>query len=126
MGYIHSRLSYMMAAILILTGLVTLSACSSGYGAPSTSTSAAPPAGNTISIANFAFSPSSLTIKVGTTVTWTNKDSTAHTVTSDTGNVLNSGNMAQNATFSFTFNSAGTFNYHCAIHPNMKGTIVVQ
>jgi plastocyanin len=76
-------------------------------------------------MANLAFSPATLTIKVGTTVTWTNKDSTTHTVISDNG-VFQSGNMAPNATFTYTFNNAGTFPYHCSIHPSMKGTVVVQ
>ena len=81
--------------------------------------------GNKVTISNLAFSPLSLTVAVGTTVTWTNKDSVAHTVTSDSG-VFNSGNLANGATFSNTFNTAGTFAYHCSIDTNMTGTIIVQ
>jgi plastocyanin len=78
-----------------------------------------------VTLANFAFSPTTLTVKVGTTVTWTNKDSTSHTVVSDTG-VFDSGNLAPNATYTYVFAKAGTFNYHCSIHPSMKGTVIVQ
>ncbi|MDO8491761.1 MAG: cupredoxin family copper-binding protein, partial [Dehalococcoidia bacterium] len=72
-----------------------------------------------------AFSPASISVPVGTTVTWTNKDSVAHTVTSDSG-VFNSGNLSTNKTFSYTFATAGTFPYHCSLHTYMKGTVTVQ
>ncbi len=68
--------------------------------------------------------PPSITIKVGTTVRWTNQDSATHSVTSDTG-VWDSGNVAQGATYSRVFDTVGTFAYHCAIHPSMKGTVIV-
>lgn len=77
-----------------------------------------------VNIMNFSFQPTTLTIPVGTTVVWTNRDSTSHTVTSDTG-VWDSGILMTGKTFSFTFAQAGTFAYHCNIHPNMHGTIVV-
>jgi plastocyanin len=80
---------------------------------------------NDVTIQGSAFSPSNLTVKVGDTVKWTNNDKIDHTVTSDTG-VFNSGNIANGATFSFTFSTAGTYSYHCSIHTFMKGTIVVQ
>ena len=81
-----------------------------------------------VTISNFAFSPASVTITVGTTVEWVNKDSTMHTTTSDSGDPASwdSGPLATNATFSFTFTTAGTYGYHCAIHPFMTGTIVVS
>ncbi len=78
-----------------------------------------------VNIQNFAFSPASLTVPVNTTVTWTNKDASMHTVTSDTG-LFNSTDLATNATFSFKFTTAGTYTYHCAIHTYMTGTIIVQ
>lgn len=77
-----------------------------------------------VTIQNFSFQPGTMQIPVGATVTWTNKDSTTHTSTSDTG-VWDSGNISTNSSFSFTFNQAGTFTYHCKIHPNMTGSIVV-
>ena len=77
-----------------------------------------------VTIDNFAFSPQSLQVKVGTTVTWTNNQGATHTVTSDTG-AWDSGNLSQGKSFSFTFTKAGTFAYHCAIHSSMTGTVEV-
>jgi plastocyanin len=82
-------------------------------------------AANKVSIANFAFSPATLTVKKGTTVTWTNNDSTTHTVTADSGNGPNSEQLAPGKTYDFTFNTVGTFNYHCSIHTSMHGTVTV-
>lgn len=81
-----------------------------------------------ITIQNFSFQPGTVTIPVGTTVTWTNMDTPSHTTTSDPGQAVSwdSGVLATNQSFSFTFTQAGTFTYHCSIHPNMHGTIVVQ
>ena len=72
-----------------------------------------------------AYSPDDLTVDVGTMVTWTNTDSVAHTSTSD-GTGWNSGEVAPGGQFSFAFQTAGTFPYHCAIHPGMIGTVVVR
>ena len=106
------------------------SSTTSTAGASSTSTSGAvttvASGGAQVALQNFAFSPASVTVKVGDTVTWTNKDSTGHTVASDDGTTFTSPTMATGATFSFTFTKAGTYAYHCSIHPNMKGTVVVQ
>jgi len=90
-------------------------------------TSAASPAGaaESVAIQNLAFQPGTLTVPVGTTVTWTNNDSTQHTVTADDGS-FDSGVLQQGATFSQTFTTAGTFSYHCNIHSSMTGTITVQ
>lgn len=81
-------------------------------------------AAGAVSITNFKFTPPSLTVPVGTKVTWTNNAQIDHTTTSNTG-VWDSGHIAKTKTFSFTFTKAGTFPYHCMIHPSMKGTIVV-
>ena len=78
-----------------------------------------------INIANFAFSPSTLTIKSGDSVTWTNKDSSAHTVTSDSGNELDSERISNGQIYTHVFAQAGTYSYHCTPHPRMKATIVV-
>lgn len=77
-----------------------------------------------IGIANFRFGPGELEVKAGTKVTWTNQDGTRHTVTSD-DDVFDSGSMENGGTFSFTFNEAGTFTYHCNFHPGMVGTVIV-
>jgi len=71
------------------------------------------------------FSPANLTVKVGKTVTWVNKDTVTHTVTSDGSSLFDSGFMPTGATFQFTFTMAGTYPYYCTVHPFMKGTIVV-
>ena len=71
------------------------------------------------------FSPANLTVTVGKTVTWVNKDTVTHTVTSDGSNLFDSGFMPTGATFQFTFTTAGTYPYYCTVHPFMKGTIVV-
>lgn len=72
-----------------------------------------------------SFTPDVLTIKAGTTVTWTNESSLTHTVTSDT-DLFDSGNMGKGDTFSYTFTSAGTYTYHCIPHKAyMIGTIIV-
>ena len=78
-----------------------------------------------VSIQNFTFQPSVLTVAVGTTVTWTNLDGATHTVTSRSG-VWDSGDLSQNQKFSFTFTQPGEFNYFCAIHRSMKGKIIVM
>jgi plastocyanin len=79
---------------------------------------------NTIVIQNYSFNPQTLSVPVGTTVTWMNSAPIAHTTTSDTG-LWDSGPLNPGAEFQHTFNTAGTFTYHCNIHPYMHGTIVV-
>ncbi len=88
-----------------------------------TKTPASVPATHAVMIQGFAFNQSSITIKKGDTVVWTNKDPVSHTVTGDGG--LASSNLSPNGTYSFKFNTAGTFNYHCSIHPSMTGTVTV-
>jgi plastocyanin len=93
--------------------------------APATASAAQPVAGNAVTIRNFAFGPSAVTVKPGTTVHWANRDSEAHTVTSDTG-AFSSPVLQPNAGYSFTFTKPGTYAYHCTIHPFMTGTVVVS
>lgn len=91
-----------------------------------TSGSSKPTATNSVTIENFAFSPANITVKKGTTVTWTNKDSTAHTVTENDGkNGPDSSSLDQGKSYSFTYDTVGTFKYHCSFHPNMVGTVTV-
>lgn len=77
-----------------------------------------------VTIQDFAFIPPQINVSVGSTVTWTNQDAVVHTATSDTG-LFDSGVLSKGSKFSFTFNQAGTFAYHCAIHPYMTGNVVV-
>ena len=81
--------------------------------------------GLAVQIQNFAFNPPTLQVPAGTTVTWTNLDSTPHTATSTTG-AFDSGNLNPGQSFSFAFEQAGTFDYLCRYHPSMRGSIVVQ
>lgn len=71
------------------------------------------------------YSPSPYTVKVGSTVTWVNKDGGTHTVTSSGSNLFDSGDMPAGGTYKYTFTQPGTYQYYCTIHPWMKGTIVV-
>ncbi len=93
--------------------------------APTMASTVAAPASNAVSITSAGFQPNALSVKVGTTVTWTNNDSAAHTVTSDTAGVFDSGPINQGATFTFTFSQAGTFTYHSTSDPSMTGTVTV-
>ena len=86
---------------------------------------AAAPATMEVKIDNFSFGPMTITVAVGTTVTWTNRDDIPHTVVSTDG-VFKSKVMDTDEKFSFTFTKAGTFAYFCSIHPKMTGTVVVQ
>jgi plastocyanin len=78
-----------------------------------------------LDIAGFAFVAATVTVPKGTTVTWTNRDGARHTVTSETG-VFDSGNLARNDSFSYSFTESGTFKYYCTIHPSMRGEIIVE
>jgi plastocyanin len=108
-----------------------------GTSSPSSPTTFNPsptptPGGNAVtipsgaqSLGNRAFMPNPLTVAAGTTVTWTNTDAIAHTSTSDS-RVFDSGTISPGGSFSFAFQTPGTFPYHCTIHPGMVGTVVVQ
>ena len=91
-----------------------------------------PPTEDTVIIKNSAFNPSTLTVKAGTTVTWVNEDSTTHQIISDSEPAENylpglfSLEMTEGQNCKYTFKKVGTFGYHCNIHPEMKGTIVVE
>ena len=76
-----------------------------------------------IDVSGFAFRPGDLTITPGTTVHWANQDAATHTTSSD-DNLWNQ-SLAGGATFEFTFETPGTYTYHCNIHPSMTGTITV-
>ena len=80
----------------------------------------------TVEIKGFAFSPSEIIIKAGDTLTWTNEDSAPHTVTSNSGNELNSGEILSGETFEHAFATPGTYEYHCEYRSNMQGKITVE
>ena len=114
------------AAALISALFVTACGGGSTTPAPTVGGPAASQAGavNAATIVDFAFQPSSLTVAKGTSVTWTNTASRGHTVTADDAS-FTSDTIAGGATFSHTFDTAGTFAYHCSIHSQMKATVTV-
>jgi plastocyanin len=116
MKSINTSIVYLSLVIIIIAGGCKKSS--------PTSTDNQPPA-NTVNIQSFAFSPASLTVSKGTTVRWNNMDGANHTATSDLG-TWDTGSIASGASKTVTFNTLGTFNYHCTVHTSMKGTIIVQ
>jgi len=85
---------------------------------------AAPAKGAIVKIANFEFGPTTMTVPVGATVTWTNADDDAHSVVAD-NKAFRSAPLDTGDSYSFTFAAAGTYAYHCGLHPQMVGKIVV-
>ena len=82
-----------------------------------------------VEIKGFAFNPQTIIIKKGSTITWKQMDSAPHTATSTSapaGAAFDSGTLNKGASWSHTFNTAGTYEYYCAIHPNMKGEVIVE
>jgi plastocyanin len=78
-----------------------------------------------VSAKNFMFTPATITVKAGATVTWVNLDEEPHTVFSDAG-LFRSSALDTKERFSFKFEKAGTYHYLCTIHPRMLGTVVVE
>jgi len=77
-----------------------------------------------IKIANFNFGPAALTVPAGTSITWTNNDDDAHSVVAD-DKAFRSAPLDTGESYSFTFAKAGTYGYHCGLHPQMHGKIIV-
>jgi amicyanin len=102
----------------------------SGMQSPPASASAttadapAPQGGTAVTISDFKFNPATLTVPVGATVTWTNKDEEPHTIAAKDGSFHSPG-VDANGTYSFTFTTPGSYDYICSIHPFMTGTVVV-
>ena len=112
----NKYLLIVMVMTFLLTALTGCSASSTGQ-TPDPATT-----GNAVIMQDHTFIPAEITIKKGETVTWTNKDSAKHDVSSDT---FNSDLLAQDQSFEQTFNDVGTFEYSCTPHPYMKGKIIV-
>ena len=106
--------------ILIFISTILINGCKKKSDSPGS------PGTNEVWMQSNAFNPSSKTITHGTTITWTNKDSHNHTVTSNTSGVYDSGQLGQDQTFTFKFDSTGNFAYHCNNHSGMTGNITVQ
>lgn len=107
----------MLAVVLLMAGSLNIAA----------SAQQAAPATVEVKIDNFSFAPASISVPVGTTVTWTNRDDIPHTVVStDEPKVFKSKVLDTDEKFSYTFTKAGTFPYFCSVHPKMTGTVVVK
>jgi plastocyanin len=106
-----------------MSGIPPMSGPAAGTSTSATG-SAAPVAGDAVSIDNFAFVPASLTVRAGSTVTWTNHDEEPHTVAASDASFHSPG-MGSQATYSHTFTTAGKFDYVCSFHPFMHATVVV-
>jgi plastocyanin len=109
-----------LASLILLASIIIFSCSKSDSNKTNT-----PAPSNSVSIANMSFAPATITVSPGTTVTWTNNDNMTHTVTAD-DNSFDSGNLTSGSNYSRTFSVAGTYPYHCTIHPNMTAKVVVQ
>jgi plastocyanin len=108
------------AAVVIIAIVVLLA------GSPRVTASDQPSSANAeVKIDNFSFGPQTLTVPVGATVTWTNRDDIPHTVVSTDG-VFKSKVQDTDEKFSYTFTKAGTYPYFCSIHPKMTGEVMVK
>jgi plastocyanin len=119
----------MAVGVLALVFASSLALLGCGSNNSSTPAAGTTTAANTVSIKNFSFIPSNLTVNVGDTVTWVNNDSTNHTVTGDnsgTNDDFDSGILAPGDSWSHTFNAVGSQPYHCTIHTSMHATVTVQ
>jgi plastocyanin len=117
------RIKLMFGSAAILATALALSA---GTGPNAAMSSGDKPAsGAEVKIDNFSFGPASVTVPVGSTITWTNHDDVPHVVASD-DKIFKSKALDTDDRFSFTFTKPGTYEYFCAIHPKMTAKIVVQ
>ena len=108
-----------LGALALAAGLASHTAQADQAPAPSTTE-------YVVHMKNYAFVPATLTVPVGATVTFQNDDAVSHTAQTKNKDGFNSGNMDQGATFKHTFTKAGRFDYICAYHPNMTGTVIVS
>lgn len=118
---------FIIVSVIVILFIAAFAGCGS-TSSPSPSVDAQPSASsaagsNAVAMKNYAFNPTSITIKKGDTVTWTNEDGATHDVV---GDMFNSGNMRKGGTFSYTFNETGTFDYECTLHSGMVGKVVVE
>jgi plastocyanin len=139
----NNRYFTLALPLLIVVTLAVLAGCgsttSTGSGEPTatsasggatatvapTNTTATGSSDNVVNVSNFQFSPATLTVKAGTTVTFKGV-SGSHTVTSDTGSPMAfDQSISEGSSITITFASPGTYKYHCSIHASMHGTIVV-
>jgi plastocyanin len=117
------------AALSLLAVAAVLVGCGGGSEGTDRTSSAAGSSGQeaaAVTIADYEYAPAKLTIPVGTTVTFSNRDSTPHTATSKRQGAFESGSIDTGKSAKVTLDETGTFAYYCLFHPFMKGTIVVE
>ena len=122
------RTAFALMAAVAITAACSSTAAPAATTAPAATPTPAAAASVNIYVQGFKFPPN-MDVAKGTTVTWTNKDSVAHTVTSGTRPNKDGkfdGQLAAGSTFSFTFTDAGTYQYFCTVHSSMNGTITVK
>jgi plastocyanin len=136
MTSVATGLGLVLALAFIVAGCSSSAATAAPTNAPAATSSAAPASvappstapggagGTAVAVKDSSFDPGTISVKTGQAITWTNNGSASHTVTFDTGGV-DSGTLKAGATFSHTFDAAGTFTYHCNFHSSMKGTVTV-
>ena len=132
--------SAIVSAVIILAAIATMIVITSGKknndamtAQPSKSVSSSKSSADSstavstdsVTLENYIFTPATIKVKVGTTVTWTNKDAVHHSVTGDNGGLPDGPLFGQGETYKYTFTKAGTFTYHCSPHPYMHGSVVV-
>ena len=118
---------WLVGLVAIVGALFLIGVACGGWGAGSDPSKETPAAGVTeVRIEDFAFAPANIVINAGTTVTWTNYDNEAHTVTSDEGDELKSERFGGSETFRHTFDTPGEYYYHCEPHSNMHGLVTVR
>lgn len=127
MRIMSQSVRYSLCVLLLITACF-LSGCISDDGNLAARAPEPPIVTDLIIIGKMTFNPDMMVITPGTTVTWINEDSVPHTVVSDPGSDLSfsSPELKRDDTFSFTFEKRGTYLYHCTLHPEMTGSIIVQ
>ena len=120
--------AFLLLTLVLAAGAVFATSCGSSNPVPKVETviagASTPGVDAFVHIKDFEFTPATVTITVGGTVKWTNDGPSTHTVTADDGS-FDSGDLSQGKTYSHTFQTAGTFAYHCSIHSSMTATVIV-
>jgi plastocyanin len=131
----YPRKSSLRSATLLLSASVLLIACSGGSTSPSSAQQEAAPSAkpadavgkvNTITINQFKYQPDTLTVNAGDIIEWKNDDIVPHSATAVEKKAFDSGRIVKGASWRFTANKKGTFDYFCTLHPNMKAKLIVQ
>ena len=113
-------------ASILLAAAALIAGCGGGDDGTDRTTSSGGSGATAVTIRDYLYEPETITVPVGTTVTFTNRDSTPHTATSKQSGVFESGSLDTGKSGKVTLEEPGTFAYYCLFHPFMKGEIVVE